>query len=67
MRIGGGKSFKYELIASLKAKGTPFGNDMYGSCWRRRIECLGATVRSAKDLIEEGRGLRGRPGLEGNT
>ena len=28
-----------ELMAWLKAKRKPFGNDMYGSCWRSKIGC----------------------------
>ena len=49
----------------MKAKGTPFGNDIYGSCWRSRIECEGDVLRNVRDLTEEDRGLRGRQGSEG--
>ena len=47
----------------MKAKGMSFGNYMYGSCWRSRIECEGATMSNVRDLLEEVIGLKGKTGL----
>ena len=46
--------------------GTSSGNGMYGSCLRSRIEFCGATMCSATDSLEVGRGLRGRQDSGGN-